>query len=338
MTESLGLIARIAEEVDVVGDTHFQHRGSGIVEMTGPSPSRFLADFLRLHYFSEDAVAVRALLSDTETRTPLWQEEDGDFIDAVEQANAGRGCMSYGWRFEGLGPGGDTALVSAHDFQITVDSDQLSSHGKPERGTHVDVVFPPFRRYAQRGWYVIFGDTGACPPGADPVLRTYFTPVDTDGVLRLVAALTVGLNERGVNFQIKLRNNPHSYQCLDAFVLYLRAPDWLDHRDVITDAYFAARPLLGKRTPPFVHVLAPGVGVAQAPDHDGAELSFGQHRCLIVAEGLLVAAKNGADTAHSRRAAILDQFRAHGLDPQRPYRSSLPAELDRQVFSPWCSS
>lgn len=337
MNNSLRTIARIADEVDVSAEKRFRHRDLGLVDLSGreASPNRLLADFLYLHYFAGDDAEVRTLVSGAETHAPLWADEDGGFIAAVEQANTTRGCVSADWCFEGAAPGGDGASVRADGHVMTVGWELLIPQGDLVPGASVDVLIPPFRRYAQRGWYVLFGEAGARLSGHGPVVRTYFAPRDPKGVLRLVAALTTSLNDRGAGFQIKLRNNPRSYRRLDAFVLYLRAGDWLDHRDAIVSAHREAHRWLRDSTPCFVRELARGVGIAQEPDHDGTDLSFGQHRCLVVAEGLLTAFDGGADTSSARYAAILDQFRLREIDAERPYLSASSSSLDHRIFAPW---
>jgi hypothetical protein len=73
------------------------------------------------------------------------------------------------------------------------------------------------------------------------------------------------------------------------------------------------RPLLQDVTPPLTLPIVPGAGLAQTP---GNGMSFGEHRCHLVALALR--------TAAARRdplAAIADVFRMHSVDPAHPYRS-----------------
>lgn len=48
-------------------------------------------------------------------------------------------------------------------------------------------------------------------------------------------------------------------------------------------------------------------------------MSFGQHRCLLVAEGLVTAWKDGRTTAAGRMRAIKGRYHEERLDPARPY-------------------
>jgi hypothetical protein len=48
-------------------------------------------------------------------------------------------------------------------------------------------------------------------------------------------------------------------------------------------------------------------------------MSFGEHRSLLVAEGLLDAWESGMRTADRKISAIEARFTAKGLDARRPY-------------------
>jgi hypothetical protein len=69
--------------------------------------------------------------------------------------------------------------------------------------------------------------------------------------------------------------------------------------------------LLRADSPPLCLPVAPGVAVAQYPDNG---MTFGEHRCHLVAMALRSAADGAA------LSAIADVFSAHGVDPAAPYR------------------
>jgi hypothetical protein len=72
-------------------------------------------------------------------------------------------------------------------------------------------------------------------------------------------------------------------------------------------------PLLRPVTPPLALPIAPGVGAVEYPDNG---MTFGEHRCHLVALGL----------RHGRRptdplTAIASVFTAYGIDPATPHRN-----------------
>ena len=73
------------------------------------------------------------------------------------------------------------------------------------------------------------------------------------------------------------------------------------------------RPLLRPATPPLCLPLAPGAALAQYPD---SAMSFGAHRCHLVALGLALPAAR-----REPLLAIADVFASHGIDPAAPYRT-----------------
>lgn len=312
-------ISRIAAEVEVTSTTTFRHRGLQR-DACGLPMADLLGKFLYLYYFAGDRAPAEDLFAGGGPDGPLWVEEDAAFVRAIAAADRGKGFRSPGWTVVSASAD-NTAVVAMDGCLLTVPLPGAVPN------TSVAVTFPGYRRYAQRGWYVIFGDAGSCPLAAGLVLRVYLAPRAPEEVSTLVSVLTGGLNEQGIRFHIKVRNHPASYHRSDAFMFYLRACDWAACRPVVEKA---ATTGLRCTTPDFTYPQAPGVGLAEEPSCGG--LSFGQHRSRLVAEGLVSAADDAAVSAADRAKAVVARFRADGLDELRPYRHS--PELD-PVFVPW---
>jgi len=73
---------------------------------------------------------------------------------------------------------------------------------------------------------------------------------------------------------------------------------------------------LARRTPMFTKRLARGLAVAEDP---GDGRSFGQHRCQLVAEGLVRAFENGTTALSDVSGAIAGRFAEEGLTITRPW-------------------
>ena len=82
-------------------------------------------------------------------------------------------------------------------------------------------------------------------------------------------------------------------------------------------------------TPMFARPLARGLAVAESPSGEaGAPLeSFGQHRCSLVAAGVLARMVAGDHDPLAWRVAVDAAFAAAGISPATPHVQSLPAEL-----------
>ena len=68
--------------------------------------------------------------------------------------------------------------------------------------------------------------------------------------------------------------------------------------------------------PVFTKTLAPGLGVAEDP---GYTESFGQHRCRLLAEGLVRGHEQRIHNLEDRLRVVSDCFRAEGLDLDPPF-------------------
>ena len=123
----------------------------------------------------------------------------------------------------------------------------------------------------------------------------------------VVATLTGAL--RDVPYLLACPTDARRLAGSGGIVLYV--PRW---RELTGNLFDALRPQLRADTPPLCLPVAPGIAVAEYPDNG---MTFGEHRCHLVAMAL------GAGPAGARREPALDAiatvFRAHGIDPARPY-------------------
>jgi len=80
---------------------------------------------------------------------------------------------------------------------------------------------------------------------------------------------------------------------------------------------------LRPRTPAFTLALAPGVGLAESP---ATGESFGEHRCRLVADGIVGADERGVAPGDARVEAVIENFAKSGVKIDAPY---LEPSLDR---------
>lgn len=135
--------------------------------------------------------------------------------------------------------------------------------------------------------------------------RVLLSPV-ADRAPELVGLLTARL--RDVPYLLACPTQPARLASSGAAVLHLSRPSALT--PALCDEL---APVLRPDSPPLCLPVAPGIALAQYPDNG---MSFGEHRCHLLALALAVA--SGGATALD---AIAEVFAAHGVDPSAPYRS-----------------
>ncbi|GGZ01733.1 hypothetical protein GCM10010300_52200 [Streptomyces olivaceoviridis] len=127
------------------------------------------------------------------------------------------------------------------------------------------------------------------------------------------------LGAEDVSFQVKVLSSRRSYGRADAGVLYMDKSAFHRARHAVRRVYEEVSPGLRDSVPMFTKQLLPGLSVAEDP---ATGLSFGQDRCLTVAEALCHSYLTDSETrTNSRQSAIVSAFRRRGIDPCKPYLS-----------------
>lgn len=157
-------------------------------------------------------------------------------------------------------------------------------------------------RIGRDGWWRTW-NTSWRPRRADT--RVLLSP-RPDAVVDVVGELTGAL-----------RDVPYLLSCPTAAARLARAGSIVLHVPRVTSVppglLVSLATSLQPDTPPLCLPVAPGVAVAQLPDNG---MSFGEHRCHLVAMALRRVGETGA------LRAIADVFLAHGVDPSAPHRTA----------------
>jgi hypothetical protein len=315
--------ARIASEVRVIDTTTFEHAELGKLrlsrEMDTDSASPVLSHlwrFLYLTYYAGDAAAATVLIEGSRLVVALPDWEDPIFVDRLMAANDGLCYPNGGWTVVDLDQ--DTLMVRKNGLHLSVRRSELVTTHDLAVGSEAAVWFPCYLRFAQPRWFIALSESGACERAEGPITRLYLTPDSPKTAEVLLAAFTSTLNLLSVPFQIKLLNNPQAYERRDPFILYLHKHSWLRYEKMFRALHEQFAPRLRDDGPCFARELGRGWRIADEPVTGGRAMSFGQHRCLLIAEALLQAGKSGND-AEARYRAIVTRYRAEGLDVARPY-------------------
>lgn len=156
-------------------------------------------------------------------------------------------------------------------------------------------------RLGSDGWWRTWNTSWRPAAGGARVLLS----AEHDAAATLVGALTRQL--RDVPYLLACPTDPARLARRGSMVLYVPRL-----RVLTPELVGALAALLRPETPPLCLPLAPGIAVAQYPDNG---MTFGEHRCHLVALALRAGAAGAA------LSAIADVFAAHGVDPAAPYRT-----------------
>ena len=270
-----------------------------------------LADRLYVDwYLSADA-------SDAAVMVGVPRTEEVAPVAAYRAAHAHDAMFQPGWRVERISSRGRLLVTDGTSSRVLnrVDVLPLARTLLPPRpGDPVQIAARHDLVDDAGFWFTFLGEWETKPPAS--VVRFYWA-VRRFAAPGLVGRLTA-LLPRDVPAALKVGAARHLLGRPDAAVLYLSAEATLG---LVGSLRQIARELgegLGGRTPPLALPLARGLAVAEEPA-DSTQ-SFGQHRCMVLAE--VGAALDGAeddDTLLKHARAALAQA---GVDALHPYRSA----------------
>ncbi|HVF13228.1 MAG TPA: T3SS effector HopA1 family protein, partial [Acidimicrobiales bacterium] len=151
------------------------------------------------------------------------------FVQALSQANTGRGSSEPGWVLRDHDEG--QLVVERHGLAVWVEPADVVGGGDGDSGLRpgapVLVRLPNELRRLSPGFYVALGDKGLPPDDAEPLVRLYWN-LRSSAASRLVARGTDLLNQSGIAFQLKVADHPDHYDRCDAGVVYVTRRDYPD--------------------------------------------------------------------------------------------------------------
>jgi HopA1 effector protein family len=235
-------------------------------------------------------------------------------VEAMSQANTGRGSWEPGWKVERLD--GEKAVVVTPHLRARVPLDDCRAPAGPVgRGASVEVRMPKELRELSPGFYTVVSDA---PPGAASsagVVRVYWN-VGLAGAPALVGALTSRLNREDVPFGLKVADHPFRLERCDAAVLYLEGEIFREVREPLREVAAALIAHLRPQIPAFTLEHAPGVGLAEDA---GPSQSFGERRCALLADGIVRIHERRITRPAERIDAVAARFAEEGVQIDAPY-------------------
>lgn len=242
------------------------------------------------------------------------------FVERLSQANSGTGTWEPGWVVETVEPDGTLVVRRTRDgILVWATPDRFrSTTGRCTEGITGRVRIAKELREMMPGYYAVFGDADTnvdVASDAVDVVRVYWH-LTSKGAPLWIRTLTDRFNQGQVPFHAKVLSDPAMYHRADAGVLYVERPHVAAafallpavHREVIGE--------LRGATPMFTKRLAHGLSVAEDP---GNGSSFGQHRCQLIADGLICAFESEAATLQNRLRIVADRLADAGVSLTRPW-------------------
>jgi hypothetical protein len=156
------------------------------------------------------------------------------------------------------------------------------------------------------------------PPVA-PLVRLYFS-VRADSVAAVLRVLTAALASHAMRFVLKCPLHPSHYLRADALVLYVEKSS-AAAVEMLAREVAIAREMAGSlrvSRPALTRALAPGVSMADDP---GADTSFGEHRCRLLAPAVRSLMETPAASIDEALARLHGALANAGVDPVHPWLS-----------------
>ncbi|WP_299954164.1 T3SS effector HopA1 family protein [uncultured Modestobacter sp.] len=320
MTSTLGTVlspalARALDEVHVAPGGRSAVVHGDVIEADSPRALRATLSstlYRRLHMGQPPAAALGAGADRPRS------SRDAPFERALSAAVPHRHTVVRGRVLAEVDGG---AVVALPDAVVQVPASALSAPGVP--GDVVEVRVPAARPGLSPGFLLVQSTGPARPPGDDGLQRVYVHVPEADRAASVWAEVLSVLAGHGGGHRSKVASSPQAYPRQDAIVVYSGSAAEIAGLLV---RRLAGHPGTGASTSPFAEAVGPGVAVASEPADDRAGrrgLSFGEHRCGLVADALVACAMGaGRWDVHGAVAAALVAGR---VDPLRPAYNLPPA-------------
>jgi hypothetical protein len=240
---------------------------------------------------------------------------DPQLAAALSAANAGSGTWEPGWTVDRHD--GDDAIVATPRLRVRVSAAECRAEdGCPiHPGVAVSIRLPKELPSLSPGFFMVLGATEFEGVTSGATLRVYWH-ITASAAPALVRALSLRLNAETVPFRLKVANHPIRFDRCDAAVLYLPIEAFEGVRVTLSHVAETMASRLRPRTPAFTLPLAPGVGLAESPATGG---SFGEHRCGLLADGIVGADERGVAPGEARVEAVIDSLAERGVKIDAPY-------------------
>ncbi len=254
-------------------------------------------------------------------RPPTDLTEKLELPEKIIAASTSTGWYQSGWQIEEVKKNGLVVANGQRKLFCRPDQAQPIEGDYLLPDTKVDLKTTPVSVSLSPGYLSLFGDAGFARPDQSAV--RFYLHASADCATDLVASLTKLFNDRKCAFTLKIMNFATRQDRCDAVVLYLSHADFLKLKAPLLSLLKTLAPKLLSGIPMLTKQIANGIGMGDNPATDHHDpVSFGSHRCRLIARGMVEAFHTNQSELEAVRAA----FKAEGLDPEKPYLG--PDRLD----------
>lgn len=229
-----------------------------------------IMDLLYSNFYCKTSQAVKSTI------------DDDAFYKLLQNEGNSQQVLDKGWKLIEQEANGDVYIQKQNRLIHARAGSYLIEQASPAgRFAYVTAsVMPPNNTPGEYFFYV----TSETPfSGNMPVARFYFNinPVGAPVLIKLIRA---HFNLFGVPFTFKCCAKPSYYNRTDTAVLYIDYSFFSISIQLLEKVVAGVKKFLNKDVPLFTYKIENGFSFAEDP---GGNLSFGQNRCRIVANGLI---------------------------------------------------
>ncbi|MGD1836998.1 MAG: lanthionine synthetase LanC family protein [Nitrososphaeraceae archaeon] len=246
------------------------------------------------------------------------------FAKKLSSCNLGHGRIQKGWKVISVNSKNVTIIKNGL-YLLLEPKDCLISrkNQKISVGMNVSILLPKESLEISPGFYMVFGNK-SLDTNNSQILRFYWN-ITSGGAATLIKYTTSILNQLEIPFNLKTLNNPDIYnRRVDTAVLYIHKNDYEIVSKYIEKIYFKVYGYLNQQTPVFTKKLAKGLGLAEDP---GKKESFGQHRCKILADAIIMAYEEGKKDLFEQIEFVIARFKKEGINIEKPFLN--PNSIDK---------
>jgi hypothetical protein len=182
------------------------------------------------------------------------------------------------------------------------------------------VRVPSTRPWLSPGFVMVDGSLGHGLGSGRNLLRVYVHLNESEPAVEFWGHALALLESLDRPYRVKISADHADFPRRDALVLYLGQQAW-DLLPTITSE-LAALGGRGSDVSSYAQLLAAGIAIAWQPNDDRIMWScrsFGEHRSMAIATGLIEQARNPGAT--TREQAVGHALRAGNIDQHRPFRN-----------------
>jgi hypothetical protein len=147
--------------------------------------------------------------------------------------------------------------------------------------------------------------------------------------VRFMREVTSASNRARLPFRLKMVDHPARFTRCDSIIFYIDKSNYVSAREIFEKSYPKFRSYLKNGTPVFTKPISFGLGIAEDPP---SGISFGLHKCKILAEGIVRAYEQHKTKLNERLEVVVHCFVENKINLERPYLN--PGSDDNYDFHP----